>query len=95
MNAQLKSKNAWIASQKAALNCFLAQLAADQALFDAQSIRRFLGEYVVKYSPAVCFARIGFLRFELVLHELVYTNWLFISICQIYVINVFFTSKNC
>lgn len=40
INAQMKSKNAWLASQKAAFNCFHAQLTADQGLYEAQSLRR-------------------------------------------------------
>lgn len=39
INAQMKTKNAWLASQKAAFNCFHAQLTADQGLYEAQSLR--------------------------------------------------------
>ena len=39
MNAQAKSKNAWLASQQAAMLAFKSSLLADQALFDAQRIR--------------------------------------------------------
>ena len=39
MAAQAKSKNAWEASQQAALLAFKSALAADQVLFDAKKIR--------------------------------------------------------
>ena len=39
VNAQAKSKNAWLASQQAAMLAFKSSLLADQALFDAQRIR--------------------------------------------------------
>lgn len=39
LNAQTKSKNAWLASQQAALLAFKTSLLADEALFDAQRIR--------------------------------------------------------
>lgn len=42
ISAQMKSRNAWAASQKAALNCFHAQLTADQSLLEAQKLRTFL-----------------------------------------------------
>ena len=39
VNAQAKSKNAWLASQQAALLAFKSGLLADEAMFDAQRLR--------------------------------------------------------
>ena len=43
LKSQLASKNAWVASQRAAFNAFKAQLGADEALYDAQQLRTFFG----------------------------------------------------
>lgn len=39
ISAQMKSKNAWLASMKAAYGAFATQLTADQALYEAQQVR--------------------------------------------------------